>query len=83
MEKVAEGCIKVPERFLGGTLGDLIHPGKFGLLKAIQFAMQGHCGWCVSRRCIFFDFSLKTPVVREAGTAGVFAAQGSLVIIQF
>jgi len=78
-----EGCIKVPERFLGGTLGDLIHPGKLSLLQAIQFAMQGHCGRCVSRRCIFCDFSLEVPVVGEAGAASVFAAQGSLVIAQF
>ncbi len=80
---MAEGLIQVAERFLGSTLGDLIHPGKVGLLQAIQFAMQSHGRGSFSRRGVFGDFSLEAPVVGEAGAADVFAALGSLVIIQF
>ena len=77
-----ESLIQVAESFLGGTLGDRIHPGKFGLLEVIQFAMQVNSRRGFSRRCICCDFALEPPVVSEAGAAGVFVAKGSLIIIQ-
>ena len=82
-EEVVEGLIQVAEGFLGGTLGDLIHPGKFGLFKAIQFPMQVNGRGCFARFGIFSDFTLEAPVVGEAGATSVFATEGLLGFVQF
>ena len=79
---MAEGLIQVAERFLGGTLGDLIHPSKLGLLEVIQFAMQVYGRRRFSCFDIGGDFALESPVVGEPGTTGVFAAEGLLGLVQ-
>ena len=79
---MAEGLIQVTERFLGCTLGDLIHPSILDLFQAIQFAMQVYGRGRFARCGIGGDFAPKPPVVGEAGTAGVFAAEGLLRVVQ-
>jgi hypothetical protein len=44
-EKVIERLIQIAESFLRGTLGDLIHPEKLGLFKAVQLTMQVNSSW--------------------------------------
>jgi len=67
---------------LGGTLGDVIHPRKSGLFEAILFAMQINGCQCFTRFGVFSDFALEPPVISEAGTPRVFAAEGLLGLVQ-
>ena len=39
-EELLERRIQVPESFLGGTLGDAVHPGDIRLLEGVELAVQ-------------------------------------------
>src|SRR5262249_39636285 len=39
-EAVGKGSIQIAQRLLRRTFGHLVHPGKFGLLERVQFAVE-------------------------------------------
>jgi len=82
-EEVLECTVQIPERFLGGALGDFVEPGQVGLLEGVQPAVEVYCGGRLARELVGFYLSGQAPVVCEARGSAVIRKQGTLSVVRF